>query len=98
MKFIDEKKMNGHVKGFEKTMNPPQEIRVSDLQLAAYLLARGFKLLRAEGSPSRVTFIFEAVSDEVVFSYYRGEDQISARSLFNTYRDLKGLTVQHLSR
>ena len=78
-------------------MNPPsRETRVTDLQLAAYLLASDFPLLRTEGSPHRIAFVFQGVSEDRVFAFYRGDDAISARLLFGAYRDLKGLTIQRL--
>ena len=79
-------------------MNPPmpKETVISDLQLAAYLLASGYPLTRLEGAGHRLLFIFTNVSEDTVFRYYRGEDSISARKLFGAYRDLKGLTLQKL--
>ena len=68
--------------------------RVTDLQLAALLLACGYPLLGTEGPPHRVAFLFEGVPEGRVFDFYRGNDVISARQLFGAYRDLKGLSVQ----
>ncbi len=72
------------------------ERKISDLQLASYLMARGYKLLRAEGPTHKRTFIFIGVSDADIFKYYSGDDQVSARHLFDAYRNLKGLTLQRL--
>ena len=72
------------------------ERQISDLQLASYLLARGYKFLRAEGSTHKRVFIFAGVPETEVFSFYSGDDQVSARSLFDAYRNLKGLTLQRL--
>ena len=72
------------------------EKQISDLQLASYLMARGYKLLRAEGPTHKRTFIFVGVPDQDVFSFYSGDDQVSARHLFDAYRNLKGLTLQRL--
>ncbi len=74
----------------------PKETSISDLQLAAYLLASGHSLTRAEGTGHRLLFIFANVTEETLLRYYRGEDSISARKLFGCYRDLKGLTLQKL--
>ena len=71
-----------------------KEMSISDLQLAAYLLASGYPLIRIEGTDHRLLFIFTNVSEETIYLYYRGEDSISARKLFGAYRDLKGLTLQ----
>ncbi len=77
-----------------RTMNPPKETKISDLQLAAFLLARDFDLVRTEGSSPRTQFIFSNVSDEEVFSFYRGEPLVNARRLFDCYRNLRGLLHQ----
>ncbi len=86
------------MKRAKERMNPPmpKETHISDLQLAAYLLASGHSLTRAEGTGNRLLFIFADVPEDMVFRYYRGEDSISARKLFGAYRDLKGLTLQRL--
>lgn len=73
-----------------------KEMKISDLQLAAYLTALEYPLLQIEGQSSRREFVFKGVPDEVVFAYYSGHDRISARKLFGAYRDLKGLTIQAL--
>lgn len=82
-----------------KKMNPPgREVSVTDLQLADYLLASDFPLLRTEGSSRRVAFVFGGVPEGAVFRFYQGDDVISARRLFGAYRDLKGLSIQQFSR
>ncbi len=87
--------MNGRDR---KKMNQPNvsETRISDLQLASYLLASGHPLIRTEGTRPRCIFIFANVPEDVVFQYYSGKDAISARQLFSAYRDLRGLVVQCL--
>ena len=70
------------------------EMKISDLQLAAYLTALDYPLLRIEGPSGRKVFVFAQVPNEVVFAYYSGQEQVSARKLFGAYRDLKGLTIQ----
>jgi hypothetical protein len=67
------------------------ETKVSDLQLAAYLLALDYPLLMVEGPNHRRVFIYGGVSEAVTLAYYRGQDAISARKLFGAYRDLRGL-------
>ncbi len=80
-------------------MNPPNgERKISDLQLAAFLLARDFDLVRTEGNPPRTEFVFSRVSDEEIFSFYRGEPLVNARKLFDCYRNLRGLLHQHDGR
>lgn len=70
--------------------------RVSDLQLAASLLARDFKLLGVEGPLGRKDFIFENVPESAVLAFYQGTDALPARKLFDAHRTLKGLTLQAL--
>ncbi len=80
----------------KRTMIPQKEVRISDLQLAAFLLANEFPIIRTEGKDHRRVFVFAGVPDEAVFRYYQGKDDISARKLFGAYRDLKGLALQTL--
>lgn len=86
------------MKRAKERMNPsmPKETHISDLQLAAYLLAPEYSLTRTEGIGHRLVFIFADVPEDMVFRYYRGEDSTSARKLIGCYRDLKGLTLQRL--
>ena len=67
------------------------ETKTSDIQVAAYLLSQGYPLVRIEGDSKRKIFAFGQCSQDVVLAYYQGEDQTSARQLFNAYRDLKSL-------
>ncbi len=73
-----------------------KETRISDLQLAAYLVAQGHRVVRVEGPPGRREFVFLDLPTEAVMTYYAGADQVSARKLFAAFRDLKGLTRQML--
>ncbi len=75
-------------------MNPPNETKISDLQLAAFLLARDFDLVRTEGSSPRTEFVFSGVSEKEIFSFYRDEPLVNARRLFDCYRNLRGLLHQ----
>jgi hypothetical protein len=72
------------------------ETKVSDLQLAAYLMALDYPLLRVEGDSKRQVFVYEAPVDAVM-QYYQGRDTLSARKLFAAYRDLKGIIQQGLA-
>jgi hypothetical protein len=71
------------------------ETRVSDLQLAAYLMAFDYPLLRVEGSYRRQVWVFE-VPEGIVMNYYRGVDKTSARKLFNAHKDLKGMLMHNM--
>jgi hypothetical protein len=73
-----------------------KETKVSDLQLASYLRAREFPLVRVEGAQHRRTFVFGDVPEGAVLAYYADRDEVSARKLFGAYRDLRGLVTQVL--
>ncbi len=70
-----------------------QEKRISDLNLAAYVLALDFPLIRVEGARGRQEFIFR-VPEDVVIRYYTDEAHVNARKLFDAHRNLKGLLYQ----
>ena len=79
-----------------KKMNPPSESRISDLQVAAYLLALDYPIVRTEGHSPRTEFIFN-VPENVIQQYYGGicpHCGISPRKLYGAPRDLKGLLLQ----
>ena len=75
-------------------MTTPKETRISDLQLAAFLLAQDYDLLRTEGASPRVEFVFAGIPEAAVFAFYQGDALINARKLLAAYRDLKGLLLQ----
>ncbi len=77
-----------------RTMNPPAEVRISDLQLAAFLLALDYPLVRTDGNPPRTQFVFAGVPDEVIFGFYQAKALVNARKLFDAYRNLRGLLHQ----
>lgn len=70
------------------------ERTISDLQLASFLVANDYEIVRVEGTPYRKEFIFQDVPEEAVLAYYAGKDETSARELFSAYRDLRGLARQ----
>ena len=63
---------------------------ISDINLAAYCLAREYRLADFKKGP-RSEFIFQDVPEEVILSYYGGDDQISARKLLDALKNLKGI-------
>lgn len=73
------------------------ETKVSDLQLAAYLMALDYSLLRVDGPNHRKVFVYEGMPEAITLAYHQGQDAISARKLFGAYRDLKG-TIMHTMR
>ncbi len=74
--------------------NRPTETRISDLQLASYLLALEYPILRTEGPSQRTQFVFAKVPDEVIFRFYQGNSTVNPRKLLDAYRNLKGLLLQ----
>jgi hypothetical protein len=65
--------------------------RTSDLQLAAFLLARGHPLIRTEqNGPRKLLFLIAAPESERQ-AYYGQDDLVSAKRLFESWRSLRGL-------
>ena len=77
-----------------KKTTRPKETRISDLQLASYLLALDYPIIRTEGTSHRTQFIFADVPDEIVFRFYQGGSAVNPRKLLDAYRNLKGLLIQ----
>ena len=73
------------------------ELALDDLQISAFLHARGFRLVRTEGPAYRKTFIFVDVPDAVVQEFYGGTGEVAARKLFESYRTLRAIARQSLS-
>ncbi len=71
-----------------------EDRRISDVHLAAYLRAKGYKIREVQPDGRRTEWVFAAVPENVVLDYYNGADQISARDLFNAFREMKGLSYQ----
>ena len=74
--------------------NPPSETRISDLQLASYLLALDYPIIRTEGPPHRTEFVFADVPEDLVFRFYQVDSAVNPRKLLDAYRNLKGLLIQ----
>src|SRR5262249_14039959 len=74
----------------------PDEVRISDSHLTAFLLARGHPIRRVEGAPGRREFVFAAVPHEALVAFYGGDDRISAPALLDALRNVKGLLQQRL--
>ena len=62
----------------------------SDLELAAFLLARGSALLDSVREQNKTRFTLQA-SPEEALAYFRGEDTVSAKALFSAWRSLRTL-------
>jgi len=65
------------------------EFRSPDLQLCAYLVARGHDPVRVEGPPDRRVFVFRDVPLKVVAEYHADTCPVSPHRLFRSYRQLK---------
>jgi hypothetical protein len=70
------------------------ETKLDDLQVAAYVMACGYPLLRTEGDRRRTVFVFKDVPEAAIFAYFQERDCIPARRLFSALRDLKSLVFQ----
>ena len=67
---------------------------VSDVHLASYLRAKGYQIAQVRPDGRRTEWVFADVPEKVILDYYNGADQISARELFNAFREMKGLSYQ----
>ncbi len=65
-------------------------VRISDLKLASYPIARGHPLISTEPNGRRVVFVIDA-PEEAVRSFYGAEDAVSAKRLFESWRSLRDL-------
>jgi hypothetical protein len=74
------------------------ELRFDDLQISAFLHARGFRLVRTEGPAHRKTFVFADVPDAMIQDFYAGTGAVSARKLFDSYRTLRAIARQSLGQ
>lgn len=70
--------------------------QISDVHLAAYLRAKGYKIVDVQPDGRRTEWRFADVPESVILDYYNGNDQISARDLFNAFREMKGLSYQRV--
>jgi hypothetical protein len=73
-------------------MTPPP-YRTTELELAAFLKARGHRLLSAKQSGRMVPFEFNSEAADDVDNYFGGAES-SARELFEAHRSLRALIQQ----
>jgi hypothetical protein len=71
----------------------PSPYRTTELELAAFLKARGHRLLSAKQSGKMVTFEFTSDAADDVDNYFSGAES-SARELFEAHRSLRALIQQ----
>ena len=62
----------------------------TDLELAAFLLARGSSLLASSRENNKSRFTLQA-SPHDALGYFQGQDTVSARALFSAWRSLRTL-------
>jgi len=62
----------------------------TDLELAAFLIARGSALLDTSRENNKSRFILEA-SQEEARAFFCGADTVSAKALFSAWRSLRTL-------
>ena len=68
--------------------------KTSDLQLSAFLVTVGHKLIGVEGPRGRREFVFDAQAEVDRFGYFSDSKEVSPRKLFNAYRDLKNVLFE----
>ncbi len=69
---------------------------ITDVHLASYLRAKGYRIKDVRPDGRRTEWVFEDVPDAEITSYYNGDDKISARELFNAFREMKALSYQRM--
>ena len=67
--------------------------QTQDLYLAAFLKARGLKLVRIGRRGNIALFFFEHTDDipRILTSFYNGKELINANNLIGSIRDLKSI-------
>jgi hypothetical protein len=70
-----------------------QQYKTTELELASFLKAQGYKLFRAELKGKLVEFYFDASARSAAEDYFAGA-QLSARDLFEAHRSLRALIQQ----
>jgi len=70
------------------------EIRTSDTQVAAHLLALGHSLRGVGGTRARREFIFAENVEPDRLAYFTDARPVPARKLFGAFRDLKKLLIE----
>jgi hypothetical protein len=64
---------------------------VSDLQLAAFLMANGYPLIRLEGDKQHRIFVFGGCPADIELSYCQPQNNVNARQLFDADYTIKSL-------
>jgi hypothetical protein len=78
----------------EKNMSK-NTLEICDLYLAVFLKAKyGFKIIDIDKQEGRLTFVFDIGnhdSQELIGSFYNGNDKVSANAFVRELKDLKAL-------
>ncbi|MGA2875891.1 MAG: hypothetical protein ABSE82_10200 [Nitrososphaerales archaeon] len=72
---------------------PNLQYKTTELEVASFLKARGYKLLGAQLKNRLVEFDFPASAENAVEGYFAGV-QLAARELFEAHRSLRALIQQ----
>jgi len=64
---------------------------VNDLQLAAFLLATGYQLVKMEGDRQHRTFYFSECPEDIELLYCQSGPNVNARQLMDAYYQVKTL-------
>jgi hypothetical protein len=68
------------------------QTKISDLCLAAFLLACDYPLIGVTGPRGEHReFIFDTIPEDVIMGYYGNDAMVQPRKLFNAFRDLRSL-------
>jgi hypothetical protein len=68
------------------------QTKVSDLCLAAFLMAKDYPLVGVSGPKGgRREFLFDEIPEAVIMGYYGNDALIQPRKLFNAFQDLRSL-------
>ena len=74
-------------------MTTQNSYRTTELELASFLKARGYRLVSAKLDGRFVAFDFDPAASKDVGNYFGGTE-VSARELFEAHRSLRAL-IQH---
>jgi hypothetical protein len=72
------------------------ETKITDIEIAAYLVAVGQKLVRLEGPSTRRAFVFADVPSDVLMAFYHDAPCVAPRQILTALRQLKTLVHQPL--
>lgn len=73
-----------------------KEFKTSDMFVATFLKAKGFKVLRVEREGRKAFFCFDETSEreQAILDYYNEEALISARGFVDSFHAIKALIFE----